>query len=111
MLVVGFVYTNHPTWFSERLRIDPDQLGAWPAIVIGYVGGFALGYLMRLLPLRHFWGFQAFQAWLAMIAMTLLFIEIIIQAFINPSLKERFDLPIWEAIVTGVTAYYFGVRS
>lgn len=110
-LVVGYLYTNHPEWLSERLRFDPAQLASWPAVVSAYVCGFLIGYLMRIMPFRHFWGFQAFQAWLAMIAMGMLFIAIIIQAFINPTLKEKFDLPLWEATVTAVTAYYFGARS
>jgi hypothetical protein len=109
--VVGYLYMNHPDRLYERLRFDPAQLSAWPGVVGAYVGGFLIGYLMRVMPFRHFWACQAFQAWLAMIAMGILLVEIIIQAFINPTLKQRFDLPVWEAIVTGITAYYFGARS
>jgi hypothetical protein len=111
-LVIGYLYMNHPERLEERLRPAEGQFAQWPLLIGAYVGGFLLGYVFRFMPFRHFWAFQAFQAWLSMIAMALLFAEVIIQAFINPSLKnEGWDLHKWEAIVTAVTAWYFGTRS
>jgi hypothetical protein len=109
--VIGFVYVNHPDRLAERLRPDEAQWNVWPGVVSAYVLGFFVGYLLRLMPFRNNWGLQAFQAWLSIIAMALLFIEIIIQAFVNPSLNAKIDLRTWEAIVTGVTTCYFGTRS
>jgi hypothetical protein len=109
--VIAYLYSNHEDWLMDRLKLDPAQISLWPQIVSAYVGGFGIGYIMRHLPIRHFWGFQAFQAWLAMIVLGLLVVEIVIQAFINASLKDKLDLRTWEAVVTGVAAYYFGVRS
>lgn len=110
-LVVGYLYTNHPERLEERLRPSEAQFAQWPVLVGAYVGGFLLGYVFRFMPFRHFWAFQAFQAWLSIIAMVLLFAEVFIQAFINPTLKGEFDLRMWEAVVTAVTAWYFGTRS
>lgn len=110
-LVVGYLYTNFPERLTQRLHPTESQMAHWPMLIGAYVGGFVLGYIFRVMPFRHHWVFQSFQAWISLVAMTLLFIEIIIQAFIRPTLKVEYDLQTWEAIVTGVTACYFGTRS
>ncbi len=109
--LVVYMHGNHPGRLAERLRPADSQFDLWPTLVGAYVGGFMLGYFFHLLPFRNNWFFQAFLAWVSMISMTLLFAEIIIQGFVQPSLKETFDLRVWEAIVTSVTACYFGARS
>jgi hypothetical protein len=110
-LVVGYVIANMPDRLNTRLRLSDSQMDHWPIIIGAYVGGFTLGYFFRVMPFRHHWVFQSFLAWIAIIAMALLLIEIVIQAFIRPTLREQFDLPTWEAVVTGVTSVYFGTRS
>jgi len=109
--VIGYLFTNHPERLVERLRPQASQLDGWPTLMGAYVGGFVLGYLFRIMPFRHNWAFQSFQAWISLIAMSLLFIEIVVQAFVIPTLKDQYDVRTWEAIVTGVTACYFGTRS
>lgn len=109
--IVGFLYVNHPERLVERMRPAEGQFVYWPAIVGAYVGGFLLGYFFRIMPFRQNWAFQSFLAWMSILAMVLLFVEIFIQAFINPTLKHQFDLRTWEAVVTGVTACYFATRS
>ena len=92
---------------------DPEasQLAYWPSVLGAYAGGFVIGYLLRYLPFRDSMVFQSFFAWMSMIAMAMLFAQIIIQAFINPTLHDKLDLRTWEAIVVAVTACYFGKRS
>jgi hypothetical protein len=109
--IIAYLYTNHPERLSERLQPAQGQLAFWPTIFGAYAGGFFLGYILKSLPFRNNWMFQAFTAWISIIAMVLLFAEIIIQAFILPKLDEKIDLPAWEAFVTAVTAFYFGTRS
>ena len=109
--VLGFVYSNHPDRLTERLSMSSEQLTNWPMVVGSYVGGFFAGHLSKIMPFRNNWMIQAFLAWLAMIAMGLLFLEIIVRTFIDPSLKEKFDLHLWGAVVTGIVTFYFGARS
>ena len=109
--IVGYQYVNHYERLIERLRPAESQFAFWPTLIGAYVGGFLVGYIFRVMPFRNNWMFQSFLAWLSIIAMILLFVEIFVQAFINPSLKEKFDLHAWEAIVTAVVACYFGTRS
>jgi hypothetical protein len=109
--VIGYLYSNYPDRLVERLRPSEAQLANWPSIVEAYVGGFFIGYLLRIMPFRNHWFFQSFLAWISLLSIAILFAEIIIQAFVKPTLKDEFDLHIWEAIVTGITACYFGTRS
>lgn len=109
--LVGYLYFNHPERLMDRLQPDASQLTNWPYLIGAYVGGFSLGWIFRHMPFRDYWVFQSFMAWLSMIATALLFIEIILRAFILGSLKEQLDLKVWESIVTGITACYFGTRS
>jgi len=110
--VVGYLYSNDPDRLMERLRPNPAQLQFWPDIVVAFVGGFFVGYTMRIMPFRHNWFFQALLAWTAMIAMGLLVLEIIIRAFIDPHLKDvKLDLHVWGIIVTAIVSGYFGARS
>jgi len=109
--VIGYLVSNHYDRLLDRLRPAPSQLDGWPMLMASYVGGFVLGYLFRVMPFRNSWAFQSFLAWISLIAMTLLFIEIVVQAFVLPTLKDQYDVRTWEAIVTGVTACYFGTRS
>jgi hypothetical protein len=108
---VGYLYSNYPERLNERLRPSEGQLAIWPLIVGAYVGGLFVGYMLHIMPFRNHWFFQAFLAWMSLIAMGLLLVEIIIQAFVKPTLEKDFDLPMWEAVVTAVTACYFGTRS
>jgi hypothetical protein len=109
--VVGYVYANHPGRIFDRLNLDPNQVASWPYLVGAYIGGFSVGYILRHLPFRNYWLFQSFVAWMSILAMAMLFIEIILRAFVQATLKEHIDFTVWEAIVTGVATCYFGTRS
>jgi hypothetical protein len=57
--------------------------------------------------------FQDIQAWVAILAMFALGILLLIQLFINPSLPEdkKLDLPLLDAILAALVAFYFGARA
>jgi hypothetical protein len=38
-------------------------------------------------------------------------IEVVIRLFVNPSLERDINLPLWEEVLVGIVAFYFGVRS
>jgi hypothetical protein len=109
--LVAYLWTNHPERLSDRLKPAPDQIAFWPTIVAAYAGGFLLGFVLRHMPFRHNWLFQAFMAWLSFIAVFMLLIEIFVQAFINPKIEEKFDMRMYEAVVTAIVSCYFGTRS
>jgi hypothetical protein len=72
---------------------------------------FTLGYIVRLGPWRSSPGFQDALAALSLVAMLGLVAETVIVVFINPNLLHGLDLRVWEAILTGAVAFYFGARS
>lgn len=108
--VFAYLYFKHPDRFN-RLTPSQDQMQNW-GYFLGALGiGFFLGYATRLLPFRSHPIFQAFQAWIAILAMLILFLEMVFQVIINFSLTQQVDAVIWQTIVTGIVAFYFGSRS
>ncbi|WP_020472155.1 hypothetical protein [Zavarzinella formosa] len=101
---------NHPERF-DRLTPDPGQFANWKFYLGSLAGGFFVGHLLKISPLPHGWAFQSFQAWVALIAMLSLVVETILQVFAKPSLVEKLDFVTWQCLVTGITAFYYGVRS
>jgi hypothetical protein len=111
LAVLAFQFINHQERLMNRLTPSPEQLKGWPAYLLAMVFGFTLGYLFKILPGKNNWIVQAFSAWVSIIAMASMVIELMIQAFINPELKNQVDLVAWQTIVTGLVAFYFGSRS
>lgn len=109
--VLGWLYWAKPDQFVERLTPDRGRLAEWPMLVLTCVGAFAVGYIIRLGPWRHTPGFQDTLATLSLVAMLGLVAETIIVVFINPNLLQKLDLKVWEAVLTGAVAFYFGARS
>jgi hypothetical protein len=109
--VLGWVYYYHPERLPGRLTPHPDQLSQWPTLLFTSLGGFAVGYIIRLGPWRHTAGFQDVLATVSLLAMMGLVAETILVVFINPSMFQGIDLSAWEAVLTAVVAFYFGARS
>ena len=57
--------------------------------------------------------FQDIKAWIAMIAGVLLLADSLIITVVNPSLEmsPELHLDLFEAILAGIIAFYFAVRS
>ncbi len=117
LLVLGFAgavvwqYMNNPDLLRQRLTPTAEMLPQWPNVLAALAIGFGLGLLMKLTPWRNRPGFQDLQAWVSLLAIFGLVAELIIVLFIRPNLHEAIDLNLWENILTGVVAYYFGLRS
>jgi hypothetical protein len=96
-----------------RLAPKPEQLNQWPGLLIALAAGLGFGWLVGRGPWRHSPVFQDFQAWVSLLAMLGLVAEIVIVLLVNPNLKQevRIDLSIWECVLTGIVAWYFGARS
>lgn len=105
-----YLIVKDPSRFA-RLNLDPAQLPNFKYYLGSLAGGFIVGHLLKKSPLPHGWAFQSFQGWVALISMGSLLVETILQVFVNQTLSEKLDLVTWQCIVTGVAAFYYGVRS
>ncbi len=109
--VIGWCVHSNRALLLERLTPTPEMLYQWPYLLLALVGGFFLGWLIRLGPWRNVYWFQDIQAWISLIAMAGLGIEVVIRLFVNPTLERDINLPLWEEVLVGIVAFYFGVRS
>ena len=111
--VFGLHYYLRGSLPLAKLVPEPGQMNQWPQLVIALAGGLGLGWLIGHGPWRNSAKFQDLQAWVSLLAMLGLAIEVIVLLFINPTLKQdlKVDLSIWECVLTGVVAWYFGARS
>jgi hypothetical protein len=107
----GWLLYSEPDRLIRRLTPESAQLEQWPALLAALVGGFGLGWLIRLGPWKRAPWFQDIQAWISLLAMLGLGAEILIRLFINPNLELPLNLPLWESILVGIVSFYFGVRS
>jgi len=94
----------------ERLTPNLQQLQQWPYLLGALLGGFFLGWIIRLGPWKGVYWFQDVQAWISLIAIVLMGAEIVIRLFIRPNMDQEIDLPLFEKILVGIVAFYFGVR-
>jgi hypothetical protein len=105
-----YLYGGSPL---SRLVPQPEQLHQWPNLTLALFCGLGIGWLVGRGPWRKWAVFQDIQAWVSLIAMLGLFVEVIILLFINPNLERNppIDLRLFETILTGVIAWYFGSRA
>lgn len=113
LLVVALHFYLYRELPLSRLVPEPDQLSQWPSLTVALLGGLSLGWLVGQGPWRRWAVFQDFQAWVSLLAMLGLFVEVIVILFINPNLERNppLDLRTFEAVLTGIIAWYFGSRA
>jgi hypothetical protein len=109
--VVAWCIHSDRELLIARLTPSPQLLPQWPYLLGALVGGFFLGWIIRLGPWKNLYWFQDVQAWISLIAMVLLGAEIVIRLFIRPNMDQEIDLPLFEKIIVAIVAFYFGVRS
>ncbi len=108
--VVAWCIRSDPNLLIARLTPTEHQLPQWPYFLMVLAGGFFVGWIIRLGPWKNLYWFQDVQAWVSLVAMILLGAEIVIRLFVRPNMDQEFDLPLFEKILVGVIAFYFGVR-
>jgi uncharacterized membrane protein len=108
--VFAWCFHSNPSLLMARLTPTPEQLPQWPYLLMVLLGGFLLGWIIRLGPWKNLYWFQDVQAWFSLVAIILLGAEMVIRLFIRPHMEEELDLPVVEEILVGVVAFYFGVR-
>lgn len=109
---IGWKWFENPDQLKSFLTPTAEQLKLWPYLLVSVAGGFILGRLLAAGPWQRYPMFRDIQGWVAIIAILALGAEIIILVFIKPTLStQELNLPMWECILTGIVAAYFGIRS
>jgi hypothetical protein len=108
--VAGWLFYKHPDRLREAVTPDPEQLKQWPVLLGVTAGGYFLGYLIGRGPWRRAAAFQDILAWISLLAMIGLTVETVWVIFINPSLRQEFDLRTWEAVLAATVSFYYGAR-
>ena len=113
--VVGWRVYKDPSGkdLADRLTPSTDQLANWPyllgTVAAGYTAGWAVSRLLG--RYRYSAVYQDLQAAVSIIAMVGLSGLAIVHLFISPQLEVPVNALVFECILTGVVAWYFGARS
>jgi hypothetical protein len=98
----------------DRLKPDDQQLlNNGPYLAGAMFGGFAAGWLLSRMLGRYRYApaYQDLQAAVSITATLGLSALAIIHILINPGLQEPVNPLVFESILTGIVAWYFGARS
>jgi hypothetical protein len=108
---IGYQYHTDRALLESRLTPNPDDLWKWPPILLTLGLGFLAGHLMGMGPWHKSPKYQNLVAWVSLIAMLCLLAEIVLELVIRPGITQDFDPFLYECILTGLVAFYFGARS
>lgn len=101
-----------PASLQAQYEASLDELKREPFLPLIILGGFFLGILFRLIIRRASWYvIDDLEAWVALLAVLGLFVDAILQLIINPTLEKPLFVPVWNGILAGIVAFYFGARS
>lgn len=111
---LGWKWSTDADGLKQQFEASLDMVKAQPLLPLVILSGFILGALIRGVIGRHpspLW--QDFEAWISVLALVGLLAAAMIHLVIAPSLEdpERASWPIWESILGGIIAFYFGERS
>jgi hypothetical protein len=96
----------------QQYEASLDELKNQPYMPLVILGGFVFGVMLHALIMRESppaW--QDFEAWLSVLALVGLGAAAINHLFIQTTIAVPFGMPLWESILGGVVAFYFGARS
>jgi hypothetical protein len=111
---IGWKIYSDEGGFFEQYKVSLEALKSQPFLPLAILGGFVLGVMVRSVVSRDdppaWW--QDFEAWISLIALIGLGIAALINLIpaIDASVVE-FYLPVWDACLGGLVAFYFGERS
>jgi hypothetical protein len=113
--LVGWRVYSDPsgTDLADRLTPSPEQLANWPYLLGTMAACFTAGWAVSRLLGRYRYSpiYQDFLAAVSIIAMVGLSGLAIVHLLINPQLKVPVNALVFECILTGIVAWYFGARS
>ena len=110
---IGWCVYNDPAKLQEQFEKSLDELKLEPYLPLCILGAFFLGVLVRAVVGREDppYFLQDMEAWLSLISIVGLSVAVIIHLIIMPSLETAISMPMWEAMLAAVIAFYFGERS
>jgi hypothetical protein len=96
-----------------RWHATMNELGAQWLLPLLLLGGFFVGSLLHPLIGRDnpSVAIQDLQAWLALIAIIGLCIAAVVHIIIEASTPQPVSHSLWESVLAGIVAFYFGARS
>lgn len=112
--VLAYVAVQFPGRIQERMTPNPAELPSWPLLLGIMAIGFAVGLFIRFVLGQTSNMFQSIRGWLGVIAMILLASETLFQFGIRPALTNPVSpdaLKVWEGVIIGFVASYFGTRA
>lgn len=106
-IVVWQLIVNREATLS-KLTPTAEQMEVWPYLTLSLVGGFAVGWLFSHGPWRKSPWYQDLQAWLSLVAMGVLLIHLLLDLIAK---AHNPDWQIWDCVLVGILALYYGARS
>jgi hypothetical protein len=110
---IGWKIYSDEEGFYRQFEASLEALKMQPFLPLAILGGFIFGVLVRSLVARDnppaWW--QDFEAWISIIALIGLAIGALINLIVEPATAQTLHLPVWDATLGGVVAFYFGERS
>ncbi len=110
---IGWKFYIDPEGLHRQFDASLEELKTQPLTPLIILGGFLLGVIVRSLLGRgpRSFGVQDFEAWISLIALLGLGVAALIHLVILPNVLDSYPMPVWEGILGGVVAFYFGERS
>jgi hypothetical protein len=110
---IVFRLVTNPGVLQDRLTPDSATADRVPYLLVATLGGYALGWLMSHLlgEWRNVYWWQDTQAAISLMGMFLLTGALFWTILISSQLERNINTVVFECILLGVVAWYFGARS
>jgi hypothetical protein len=113
---IGWSIYNDSEKLRKQFEDSLDALKLEPFLPLIILGAFFLGVIVRAIVGRENppYALQDMEAWVSLISIIGLSVAVIYHLIIVPSLEtpiQNTPMPIWQAALAGVIAFYFGERS
>jgi hypothetical protein len=109
---IGWKLYSDEQGFLDQYEASLDELKNQPYMPLVILGGFLLGVIIRAIVGREnppvAW--QDFEAWISVLALVGLGLAAV-NLFIQAVTSVPLGLAVWESILGGIIAFYFGARS
>jgi hypothetical protein len=105
------LYSDEPGLLAQYDR-SLVELKEQPYMPLVILGGFLVGVIIRSIVGRESpAAWQDFEAWVSVLALFGLGVAAVNHLFIQTTIQVPFGMPMWESILGGIVALYFGARS